>query len=437
VTGGDQGYLSRWDLDTGEELPRLQTQYGLLFGIEFSPDGRLVASACGDGTVQIWDFAAEKPLVLMQGHAYGAWSVAWTADGKQLAAGAGDGTVKVWDPETGSLLRETAAVSTKIDSLRFSAGDSQLGAVSIGERALILDFQSLQEVYGFPEFVSGMRSADFSPDGEWAALAAENGLAYVWNTQRGKVYALGETRPSSNAEVSAVFSPDGGTLAVADGLAGRLRLFAVPSLALRSEILIPGLRAVAFSEDGHFVAAGGSSELVLMETDSGNVRKTASPSRLTSLAFPNPPGGGDTYLAGGFEDGSVLLWDLQDLETSRVLSEGGGNPVWSLTAGGPLLAAGDDRGIIRIWDVPGGRIIKTIYAFSSAVFSLAISPDGSLLAAGGMQGSVRFWSIPGGKLLRTISAHNGWVYGLDFSNDGRWVLSAGADGAGRIWGVSP
>ena len=41
VTGGDQGYVSRWDLSTGEELPRWQTQHGLLFNIAFSPDGAL------------------------------------------------------------------------------------------------------------------------------------------------------------------------------------------------------------------------------------------------------------------------------------------------------------------------------------------------------------------------------------------------------------
>lgn len=120
VTGGDQGYVSRWDLATGEELPRWQTQHGLLFNIAFSPDGTLLASACGDGTVQIWNSSTGEPLELLQGHTYGAWSVVWSNDGSELVTGAGDGTIKVWNPGSGTLEREKAVTFTKINSLQFS-----------------------------------------------------------------------------------------------------------------------------------------------------------------------------------------------------------------------------------------------------------------------------------------------------------------------------
>jgi WD40 repeat protein len=437
VTGGDQGYLSRWDLKTGEELPRLQTQYGLLFGIAFSPDGGRLASACGDGTVQIWDYAAEQPLKLLQGHAYGAWSVAWAGNGEELATGAGDGTVKIWDPATGMLRREKTPAFTKIDLLRYSPDDASLAVVSAAERAFLLDSRTLEETRSFDDFIGGLRSAVFSPSGEWAAFAGENGIAYLWNLTRGEGVALGKARPSSNADISAVFSPDGETLAVADGLPGILRLYDGNTLALRTEIRVAGVRAIAFSTDGGILAAGGSGELTVWDTGSWESRKTTAPARLTSLAFPTVLKSEKTYLAGALEDGSVLLWSLDDSGEPVRLSEGGNPPVWSLTASGAVLAAGDDQGGLRIWNVTTGKIMRSFSGYAGSIFAIAVSPDRSLLAAGGIQGSFRIWSVEDGRLLRVVRAHNGWVNGLAFSPDGRWLLSAGSDGIGRIWGLKP
>lgn len=436
VTGGDQGYLSRWDLATGEELPRLQTQFGLLFGVAFSPDGARLASACGDGTVQIWDWDTEEPLALLPGHAYGAWSVAWSVDGKRLATSSGDGMVKLWDAETATLERESAAAFTKIDSLRYSPDGARLAAVSIGERALILDARSLSVTREFLDFTGGLRSAAFYPSGEWAAISGENGLTYLWNLSGGEVIPLGGIRPASKADVAAVFSPRGEILAVADGLAGILRIYDLAELSPRSETRVPGVRAVAFSPDGGILAAGGNGELTVIDTASGKIRILKVGSRITGLTFVAGSEASSLRLAVAMEDGSIRLWDPAAPEkTPQVFSDGGGSPVWCVAGAGTLLAAGDDRGDIRIWDTSSGQLLRTVSGYMGSIFSLALAPDGSLLAAGGIHGSIRFWSMNRGRLLRTVPAHNGWVNGLAFSPDGRHLMSAGSDGSAIVWGV--
>jgi WD40 repeat protein len=435
VTGGDQGYLSRWDLATGKELPRLQTQFGLLFSIAFSPDGSRLASACGDGTVQLWDYESGKPLALLRGHAYGAWSVAWTSKGDRLATSAGDGMVKIWDPESGTLLREKAATFTKIDSLQYSPDDSRLAAVSAGERAVILDAQSLAETRTFPDMIGGIRSAAFFPGGEWSALSAENGMTYLWNFSKGEVIPIGNPRPASKADFSAEFSPRGGILATADGLPGIVRLIDLETLASRTEFRVMGVRALAFSPDGKTLAAGGNGVLLIADMESGENRTIDVPSRITSLAFVQPAEEGTLLLAGGLEDGSILIWDPDNPDAPGELSASGNPAIWSLAVTGSLLAAGDDRGDIRIWDMTHEILLRTLSGYMSSVFALTISPDGTLLAAGGIQGTIRFWSMQNGTLIRVIPAHNGWVNGLIFSPDGRWLLSGGSDGVGRIWGI--
>jgi WD40 repeat protein len=346
--------------------------------------------------------------------------------------------VKIWDPAAGTLLREVSATFTKIDLVRYSPDDATLAAVSSGERAFLLDSRSLEEIRSFDDFIGGLRSAAFSPHGEWAAFGGENGLAYLWDAIHGEGLALGMARPASNADVSVAFSPSGDILAVADGLPGSLRLFDGRTLFLNSEVRVAGINAMAFSADGRLIAAGGNGEVTVWDTATGADRKISAPSRLTSLAFPVIPTGKDHYLAGGLEDGSVLLWNLDGSGGSVPLTAAGGDsPVWTLTAAGSILAAGDDRGDVRIWNVTTGKAIRSYSAYSGSIFAMAISPDRSLLAAGGIQGSFRIWSLVDGRLLRVVRAHNGWVNGLAFSPDGRWLLSAGSDGIGRIWGLKP
>ena len=72
---------------------------GMLEDVAFSPDGKTLAAASREGTVQLWDVVTGEVLGALKGHSGGVTTVAFSPDGRTLVSGGSDHTVRLWNVE--------------------------------------------------------------------------------------------------------------------------------------------------------------------------------------------------------------------------------------------------------------------------------------------------------------------------------------------------
>ena len=100
-------------------------------------------------------------------------------------------------------------------------------------------------------------------------------------------------------------------------------------------------------------------------------------------------------------------------------------------ATGLALTAGDE-GILRLWDLGSGDMVRQMTGHKQRVNSVALSVDARLAVSGGDDRTVRLWDVATGDMIEMWTEHAGWVSTVAFTDRCLRVLSAGWDGVARV-----
>jgi len=372
---GRENKIRIWDTSSRREMILLDagaqssgaldqiSQYGAPYHFAFSNDNRQCAVVNGK-TIRLFDPVAGRNLALIIGRNDGA-AVNYSADGKLLATTGFDSAIKIWDVSAAATARVVTQERTlgrtalPVESAAFS-GDGRALAVGGANEGDVWDLNAgvALPTIAMPTVIRGVDNPSaiaLNNDGSLIASAAGGRWIKIKEARSGReLFTL--TQERSVYVYSLAWSADG-------------RLIASSQLETRAGMNPTRLDELENSAEfyDHSIIlwdAAEGRELRRISGHTSNIRATAfSPdSRL---------------LASVGDDAVVRLWDTA---TGRELATLKGHSqsvkAVAFSSDGKLLVSGSDDGSARLWDVNSGETLATLVTLNGGADWLVVTPDG-------------------------------------------------------------
>ena len=280
ASAGWDSTVQVWDAFTGANVVRYHMDNSFVGGVAWSPDGKRIASAASSATTSnsiiVWDATTRQTLQSYPADYTGVF--AWEPHGERIASNnPGAGGVHIWDTTTGQTLLQLPKASGSADALAWSP-DGRYLAIIQGD-VTIWDVNAQQPLLTYRGHQGKARTVAWAPDGSWLASGGTDGTAQVWCPLIGERYATFRSASSSdfgsfvNYVRFVAWSPDGVRLAIATGdetvWVWRLR----PGTTSRGDFAWRGqtgaLNCVAWSPDGAYIASGSDDNVAVWRPQEG------------------------------------------------------------------------------------------------------------------------------------------------------------------------
>jgi WD40 repeat protein len=424
----------------------------------FSSDGRVVASGSRDQTVRLWSVPDGRLLATLSGHTKAITGVAFHPQGKWLASSSADGTVRFWDVST---LRSLEGPAKTEDGLAGPVHELQAGAVNALEWSLdgawlaagcqngtvhLLTLEQAQSRAATDQRIltghsAAVTSVAFSEAGQLASGSLDKTIRF-WDITTGKQT---DDWTTSNPPCSLVFTPDyGGALTWSEPEAygvskstldkGRNWVHGkVHASAVRQVRVVCEMPYQAGKHRLLTASADGTVKLWKLQRDGGDhlheeaVAQGADARGAWGAVNTVAINAGLSWVAAGYADGRVRLWELAEPPQRTLVEEGAAQRAAFVGAEHVLVSGGLLYDHSRSWDN------RPKPFFPAAITALEVHSDNQRFAYGDKSGvlSVASFEHPGQPMA--CSGHTQEIADLAASPDGKHLASASADGSVKLW----
>ena len=377
----------------------------------------------GDKIIKLWDKNSDKLLLSLKGHEKPVISANFSPNGKIIASASADKTVKLWDSNSGKLLHTLKIHKITPSTVVFSPDSKIIVPIPFlsfripfffGQESIeFWDSNTGKLLYTLGKDKNSFVRINFSPDSKTIALhsfsASKDEMStettVLRDTRNGKLICTLKVNKSKSPEMSGViFSPNSRIIASSSQQDGNVKLWDSKNCKLLRTLKIESIpkasgefllgKNLIFSPDGKKIASASKKTVKIWDSKTGNL----------------------LYNLGGVEEHKDLIF--------RLVFSPDGKKIASV--------AKDET--VKIWDSETSKLINTITGHKSQLGIVSFSPDSKTIASISENNTVKLWNIESGKLLDTFKHQaKALVNVVVFSPDGKTIASASNDGTVKIW----
>jgi WD40 repeat protein len=349
--------------------------------------------------------------------------------------------ILVWDVLSGEIVLEIAGVSEMESEIKFSPDGSYLVGGSSPFGIGIWDAVTGERILVVPESAA-INGIAFSLDGGTLALATENGMVTLWDTENWVQKLSVLTRPTGSNYIG--LSPDGSLLAARNGSL-QTAIWNVSPIGGREALTISAHNGRAFDAifdpSGRRIASTGEDGILKVWDALTGLLLNSFPAQANELHYPDFSPNGDSVAAAD-QEGGVTIWNVDT--GNRILSVDGDGSAFrtvDFSPDGSRLAASTSGGLAFMWDAVSGQQLSALELNEYGHSDLAFSPDGNYLTSysdGGIAFSWRGNSVgssatPYTDYVASLYVCEGVLWDAEFAQDGQLHAIGASDGIAHVF----